>query len=127
MGAVPVQKMVIFFHQLNHILQTHVVNGTLTTFGCVEWESNPCRGVMSARCYPFDMPNHSFHGMNPKVMYIHCTNMYKHDIYINIHIHNMYIHGIYNVHVCMYLIVSLIPALLCAGHHPGYPSLNFLH
>ena len=25
--------------ELNHILQTHVVNGALTTFGCVEWES----------------------------------------------------------------------------------------
>jgi len=52
--------------ELNHILQTHVVDGTLTTFGCVEWESNLCRGVMRARCYPFDMPKHRFHGMNPK-------------------------------------------------------------
>ena len=25
--------------ELNHILQTHVVNGALTTFGCVEWKS----------------------------------------------------------------------------------------
>ncbi len=27
--------------------------------------------------YPFDKPKHSFHGMNPKVMYIHYINMYK--------------------------------------------------
>ncbi len=87
------------------------------------------RGVMRARCYPFDMPKHHFHGMNPKVLHIHCTNMYLHVIYIYIHVHNMYIHGtsIYNVHVCMYLIISLIPALLCAGHHPCYPSLALLH
>ena len=68
--------------ELNHILQTHVVDGTLTTFGCVEWESNLCRGVMRARCYPFDMPKHRFHGMNPKVMFIHCTNMYIPCMYI---------------------------------------------
>ena len=42
--------------ELNGILQRHVVrdrNGcTLTTFGCVEWESELYRGVMRARCYP---------------------------------------------------------------------------
>ena len=53
--------------ELNHILQAHVVDGALTTFGCVDWESDLCRGVMSARCYPFDMPKHCFHGFNPKV------------------------------------------------------------
>jgi hypothetical protein len=43
----------------------HVVDGALATFGCVEWESELCRGVMRARCYPFDIPKHCFHGMNP--------------------------------------------------------------
>ncbi len=71
-------------------------------------------GVRRARCYPFDMPKHSFHGMNPKVLYIHCTNKYVHVIYIYKHVHNVYIHGIYSVYLCMYLIISLIPALLCA-------------
>ncbi len=113
--------------ELNHILQSHVVDGTLTTFGCVEWESELCKGVMRARCYPFDMPKHSFHGMNPKVQYIHDTNMYIHAIYMYIPVCNMYIHGIYNVHVCMYLIIAEIPALLCAGHHPCNPSLSTLH
>jgi hypothetical protein len=28
--------------ELNHILQSHVVDGTLTTFGCGEWESDFC-------------------------------------------------------------------------------------
>ncbi len=58
--------------ELNHVLQAHVVDGALSTFGCVEWKSDLCRGVMSARCYPFDMPKHRFHGMNPKVLYILC-------------------------------------------------------
>jgi hypothetical protein len=53
--------------ELNHILQTHVVNGALTTFGCVEWESELFRGTMRARCYPFDMPKRRFHSLNPKV------------------------------------------------------------
>ncbi len=41
--------------ELNHILNAHVllVDGALTTFGCVEWESDLFRGVMRARCYPF--------------------------------------------------------------------------
>ncbi len=68
--------------ELNHILQAHVVDGSLTTFGCVEWESELFRGVMSARCYPFKMPKHRFHSFNPQVfinyysstyLYILCT------------------------------------------------------
>jgi hypothetical protein len=77
---------------------------------------------MCAICYLFDMPKHSFHGMSHKVMYIDYTNMYIHGIYINIHVYTMYIHGKCNVHRCMYLIMSLYPALLCAGNHPCYPS-----
>ena len=53
--------------ELNNILQAHVVDGALTTFGCVEWESNLFRGTMRARCYPFDMPKRHFHSLNPKV------------------------------------------------------------
>ena len=70
--------------ELNHILQSHVVDGALTTFGCVEWESELCRGVMRARCYPFDMPKHRFHGMNPKVKYINAIYMYIHVTYMYI-------------------------------------------
>ncbi len=80
--------------ELNHVLQSHVVDGALTTFGCVEWESELCRGVIRARCYPCDMPKHSFHGMNPKVLYIHCANKYIHVI------SNMYI-------TCMYMVYTL--------------------
>ena len=43
------------------------------------------------------------------------------------HLRTLYIHGIYNVHRFIYLIISLYPALLCAGHHPCYPSLSLLH
>jgi len=96
--------------ELNHILQSHVVDGTLTTFGCVELESELCRGVMRARCYPFDMPKHRFHGMNPKVQFIQNTNMYIHVIYMYMLVYIMYIHGIYNVQVCMYSILTELPA-----------------
>jgi hypothetical protein len=40
--------------ELNHILAAHVVDSAVTTFGCVEWESQLFLGVMSARCYPFN-------------------------------------------------------------------------
>jgi hypothetical protein len=53
--------------ELNHILNAHVVDRTLTTFGCVEWESQLFRGTMRARCYPFDLPKRRFHTFNPKV------------------------------------------------------------
>ena len=53
--------------ELNNILQAHVVDGALTFFGCVEWESQLFRGTMRARCYPFDMKNRRFHSFNPKV------------------------------------------------------------
>ena len=102
--------------ELNHILQAHVVDvdGALSTFGtkfgCVEWESELCGGVMRARCYPFDIPKHCFHGMNPKVQFIQNTNMYIHVIYMYMLVYNLYIHGIYNVQVCMYLILTELPA-----------------
>ena len=53
--------------ELNSILHDHIVAGELITFGCVEWQSQLFRGVMRARCYPFDMPKKRFHGFNPKV------------------------------------------------------------
>ena len=68
--------------QLNHILQAHVVDGTLTTFGCVKWESEQSRGVMRARCYPFKMSKRRFHGMNPQVFKLVYTIAY---MYIHVH------------------------------------------
>ncbi len=41
--------------ELNHILHEHLVDSAFTTFGCVEWESQLFRGVMRARCYPFNL------------------------------------------------------------------------
>lgn len=69
--------------ELNSILQNHVVrdrNGcSLTTFGCVEWESELYRGIMRARCYPWNMPGHRFHKMNPQVCkVVPCCPMYIH-------------------------------------------------
>jgi hypothetical protein len=53
--------------ELNHLLHEHVVDGALTTFGSVEWESQLFRGVMRARCYPFNLPKKRFHSMNSQV------------------------------------------------------------
>ena len=64
--------------ELNSILQDHVVNGALTTFGCVEWESDLFRGTMRARCYPFDMPKRRFHSLNPKVCESHSCYLSAH-------------------------------------------------
>ena len=69
--------------ELNHILQSHVVDGALSTFGCVDWESDLCRGVMRARCYPFDMPKHHFHGFNPQVL-VHTLQRHVHTCYIHV-------------------------------------------
>ncbi len=38
--------------ELNHIMQANVVDGAVATFGCVDWESDLCSGVMRARCDP---------------------------------------------------------------------------
>jgi hypothetical protein len=61
---------------MNHILQNHVVDGSLTTFGCVEWESELFRGAMRARCYPFKMPKHRFHSFNPQVFILYYLSTY---------------------------------------------------
>jgi hypothetical protein len=72
--------------ELNHILMAHVVDSPVTTFGCVEWESQLFRGVMRARCYPFNLLKRCFHSFNPQVcctlihigtyQYIPCTYSY---------------------------------------------------
>jgi hypothetical protein len=85
--------------ELHHILQSHVVDGALTTFGCVEWESELCRGVVCARCYLFDMPKHSFHGMNPKVKYKHVHTCYIHVYTCTHYVYTWYIHC-----ACMYVL-----------------------
>ncbi len=53
--------------ELNHILHAHVVDGALSSFGCMEWESQLFRGTMRARCYPFNVPKKRLHSFNPKV------------------------------------------------------------
>ncbi len=55
--------------EVNHILHAHVVDSALTTFGCMEWdsESQLVRGVMLARCYPFNMPKKRVYSFNPQV------------------------------------------------------------
>ncbi len=56
---------------LNRILQTCLVSNrkgnNIHTFQTVEFESDLYRGVMRARCYPFDMEHHRFRERNVKV------------------------------------------------------------
>ena len=56
---------------LNRILQTCLVfdrkGNNIDTFQTVEFESDLYRGVMRARCYPFNLENHRFWGRNVKV------------------------------------------------------------
>ena len=58
--------------QLNHILTSCLVSDgrgdNLHTFHTVEFESDLYRGVMRARCYPFNMAEHRFRGKNIKVL-----------------------------------------------------------
>ncbi len=121
--------------ELNHILQAHVVDGVLATFGCVEWESEQlCRGVMRARCYPFDMPKRRFHGFNTKVS-VHTQFIQAHTK--QIHVYTQFIHintciyvvhtSTYSGHIGMYLTISLNPLLVCAGNSSCCPSLSLLH
>ena len=90
--------------ELNNILQAHVVDGALTTFGCVEWESDFFRGTMRARCYPFDMPKRRFHSLNTKVCHsVLCTS------YLHIPHSLWYILGytkLYLVYTSIYQVIS---------------------
>jgi hypothetical protein len=56
---------------LNRILQTCMVSDSrginIHTFQTVEFESDLYRGVMRARCYPFNMERHRCRGRNVKV------------------------------------------------------------
>ena len=56
---------------LNRILLRCFVSdkkgNNLHTFNSLEFESELYRGVMRARCYPFDMEDQRFHGKNIKV------------------------------------------------------------
>ncbi len=58
--------------QLNHILTSCLVSdrrgNNLHTFHTVEFESDLYRGVMRARCFPFNMEEHRFCGKNTKVL-----------------------------------------------------------
>jgi hypothetical protein len=63
---------------LNNILIRCLVSNrrgnNLHTFQCVEFESDLYRGVMRARCFPFNMEKHRFYGKNVKVCR-HSTHM----------------------------------------------------
>ena len=70
--------------ELTDILHKYVVAErnccSLHTFGCLEWESELCRGVMCACCHSFNMPKHWFHNMNPQVYHNLLYHSYPIDI-----------------------------------------------
>jgi hypothetical protein len=55
--------------ELNELLRNHAVSGrnsrSLRAFGFEEWEARAqlYRGIMRARCYPFNLQGHPFHRM----------------------------------------------------------------
>ena len=59
--------------QLNLILQRCLLpdkkGQNLHTFHTVEYESDLYRGIMRARCYPFDVQQHQFRVLNVKVSF----------------------------------------------------------
>ena len=103
---------------LNRILQTCIVSDSrginIHTFQTVEFESDLYRGVMRARCYPFNMERHRFRGRNVKV----CTYYDIHSICI---VYYMYMFKIFFVYTCTELI------MLTAGLFGNYPSSSILH
>ena len=73
---------------LIHCLVSNRRGNNLHTFQCVEFESDLYRGVMRARCYPFNMEEHRFYGKNVKVLQ---HSIYIHSIHHNIpHLWNNY-------------------------------------
>jgi hypothetical protein len=69
---------------LIHCLVSNRRGDNLHTSQCVGFESDLYRGVMRARCYPFNMEKHSFHGKNVKVCpySIHMKSIYHSILYI---------------------------------------------
>ena len=66
---------------LIHCLVSNRRGDNLHTFQCVEFESDLYRGVMRARCFPFDMENHRFYGKNVKVRrHSNCIQSIYHNI-----------------------------------------------
>ena len=55
---------------------------SLQIFGRLEWESELYRGIMSARCYPFNVRGHGCHNMNPRVQSKNLSQGYTRDILI---------------------------------------------
>ena len=107
--------------ELNHILTAHVMDGAVTTFGCVEWESQLFRGVMRARCYPFNLPKRRFHSFNPQV---HCTLIHIGTYqYVRLHTRT------YLVFMSMY---NSIPRMIllrcsCTGYCSDCSAISLLH
>ena len=71
----------------------------LHTFHSVEFESDLYRGVMRARCYPFNMAGHRFRGKNVKVCHLRALQSilldYLQIILRLVHVYTQNINGIY--------------------------------
>ena len=83
----------------------------LHTFNSLEFESDLYRGIMRARCYPFDMDDHRFHGKNIKVVQL--KFMYIHT-YISVYTYQIY--GIYIQYILYFIVYTY--------HMSGIPSFR---
>ena len=85
----------------------------LKTFGCLEWESKFYRGIMRARCYPFNMLGHRFHNTNPRVHSQSLSQKYTRDILIIKKI------TVILPRICMKYVVFALAG--CCAHCPPIP------
>jgi hypothetical protein len=97
-------------------------DGALTTFGCVEWQSQLFRGVMRARCYPFNLPKKRFHSFNPQVG---CTLIsLRHHL---VHTQYMTVRTTYILSMYQYIPCMMLLCCSCAGYCAGCSPLPLLH
>jgi len=89
-------------------------------WGWGDWESDLCRGVMRARCYPFDMPKHRFHWFNPQVL-VHTLHRHVNTCYIHVCI---ILFGTYTYKHYMYMYIS---CLWCVSINVVYTSKNLVY
>ena len=109
---------------LNSILTQCMVSNrsgnNLHTYQCVEFESDLYRGVMRARCYPFNMDNHWFLDKNVKV----CPyNQLRYEYVIIYHIYYLDTNEIfYSYDMILYTYECSMTGLRC-----NYSPLSPLH
>ncbi len=111
--------------ELNHIFTAHVLDSVVTTFGCVEWESQLFRGViitvMRKKYYPFNTKE--------ALPFLQPTVLLYFDTYWYIPVHTLYILVHTSSVLSMYKDVPRMMQLCCscAGYCTGCSTISLLH